>query len=505
MPTASTQPTSIIIPDTSALIENPEVIARLVKGPNVLLLPQRVIEELGALQHSRMKSDGVKMAAREVTRRVLELRAAGLINHGVKDLLKGTRTTESFRRHPSGGIVAWEPDDDPAGRYGDRSGDNVILATARAVKELITDDERFAVRVISEDGNLLLKCDSLGIRGENLRFGKIELSSPKDLYRGHRKVFVDGAVIDAFIESGEPGERAIPVSALGVELDARALSWNEGVILTDRDRNSEFVLTRFNPSRSRGVLEDLRFAQYWDRKRMKYMPRPILGFTPGDPLQVLALEFLLDPSVALVVIDGRAGSGKTRLTIAAALYLTCGQPTAARIRRSQPDENESRFHNGLLLLRPEYSSSSFETGYLPGDLGDKIGPWLAPALQAIRAIGVLNEHDFLGQLNAQKRLHMTSTALLRGLDIEGCVAMVDELQNGDRHLAKTLMSRFSHTAKVMLTGCIDPVQIDNPYVDWRSNALARIKHTYRDFGPYVAQISLEKNYRGPISTKADEL
>ncbi|MCA9715306.1 MAG: PhoH family protein [Myxococcales bacterium] len=505
MHSAASQPVSIIIPDTSALIENPEVITRLVQGPNVLLLPQRVIEELGALQHNRGKSDGVKMAAREVTRRILDLRAAGLINHGVRDLLNGTRATTSFRRHPSGGIVAWEPDHAPAGGYDQHSGDNVILATAQSVRSLIEDESRFAVRVISEDGNLLLKCDSLGIRGENLRFGKIELSSPDDLYRGHRRLFVDGAALDAFLASGEPGERAIPVSELGLELDARALSWNEGVILVDRDRNSDYLLTRFNPSRAGGVLEDLRHAQYWDRKRARYMPRPILGFTPGDPLQVLALEFLLDPTVALVVIDGRAGSGKTRLTIAAALYLTCGQPTAARLRRPTDEEPESRFHNGLLLLRPEYSSSSFETGFLPGDLGDKIGPWLAPALQAIRAIGVLNEHDFLGQLNGHKRLHMTSTALLRGLDIEGCVAMVDELQNGDRHLAKTLMSRFSHTAKVMLTGCIDPVQIDNPYVDWRSNALSRIKHTYRDFGPYVAQISLEKNYRGPISTKADEL
>jgi predicted ribonuclease YlaK len=58
---------------------------------------------------------------------------------------------------------------------------------------------------------------------------------------------------------------------------------------------------------------------------------------------------------------------------------------------------------------------------------------------------------------------------------------------------------------VVLAGCLDPVQIDNQYVDWRSNALTRVKQTYRGFGPVVAQISLEQNYRGPISKKADEL
>jgi hypothetical protein len=49
------------------------------------------------------------------------------------------------------------------------------------------------------------------------------------------------------------------------------------------------------------------------------------------------------------------------------------------------------------------------------------------------------------------------------------------------------------------------VQIDNPYVDWKSNALTRIKQAYRGFDRYVAQVSLRANYRGPISMKADEL
>jgi predicted ribonuclease YlaK len=123
----------------------------------------------------------------------------------------------------------------------------------------------------------------------------------------------------------------------------------------------------------------------------------------------------------------------------------------------------------------------------------------------MRSLSVMNEHDFVGELEGHKMLHMLSTSMLRGLDIERSIVLVDELQNGDRHLAKTLMSRFCETSKVVLAGCLDPVQIDNPYVDWRSNALTRVKQTYKGFGHYVAQISLEHNYRGPISKKADEL
>jgi predicted ribonuclease YlaK len=109
------------------------------------------------------------------------------------------------------------------------------------------------------------------------------------------------------------------------------------------------------------------------------------------------------------------------------------------------------------------------------------------------------------ELRSTDRLTMVSTSMLRGLDIERSIVLVDELQNGDRHLAKTLMSRFCATSKVALAGCLDPVQIDNPYVDWRSNALTRIKEAYRGFGPQVAQVRLERNYRGPISTRADQL
>jgi len=233
----------------------------------------------------------------------------------------------------------------------------------------------------------------------------------------------------------------------------------------------------------------------------------VLGFTPADPRQVLGLEFLLDPATQLVVLDGPAGSGKTRMMVVAALYMLCGQPSNFKVhQRSQPLSMPGPgYDNGLILLRPEHSSSRFEMGFLPGDHDDKLSPWLEPFFQAIRSVALANGHDFQRDLEAAGRLTLLSTSLLRGLDIENSLVLVDELQNGDRHLAKTLMSRFCASSKVILSGCLDPVQIDNPYVDWKSNALTRIKQAYRGFGPYVAQVRLVNNYRGPISTKADEL
>ncbi len=491
---------TVYIPDTSSLIENPDALDRLLMDGNIVVLLHQVIEELGRLAASRSKSDGVRAAARTATRKLLTHRSQGQIHHDLDAILRHD-APESIPRTTQGGIIAWEPDGPTLAPYDSSTGDNLIVAGARRVTQLADTARagRYSVVVVSEDNNVLLKCDAVGLRAENLRYGKLELGGPEEIYRGHITVEVDEATIDEFFASGEPGERKLPLSRVPESVLGEVV-WNTGVVLRAGERT---VLTRADLDQ--GELQDLRYAQYWDRKRHVYGPRPILGMAPRDPMQCFAMEFLLDPEVQLVVLDGPAGSGKTRLMVAAALYMLLGQPTAVRFANGSTLAHTNRFDNGLFLLRPEHPSSNYELGFLPGDFEQKVSPWLEPLLQHMRSLGALNEHDFVGDLENRKQLHMLSTAMLRGLDIERSVVLVDELQNGDRHLAKTLMSRFCETSKVVLAGCLDPVQIDNPYVDWRSNALTRVKQTYRGFGRYVAQVTLLHNYRGPISKKADEL
>ena len=493
---------TVYVPDTSALIENPDALDRLLTGGNIVVVLHRVIEELGRLQSSRTKSDGVRHAARLVTRKMLEYRRQQLIHHGIERLFRHETGAELFAATPTGGLLAWEPDGVTMEPYEADSGDNVILAGARRIAELARSNGRpgYQVVVISEDSNLLLKCDALGVAAENLRYGKVTLESVDDVYGGVTWLEVDAALLDTFHDSGPPGERYLRVEEVSALAD-RDVLWNAGVVLTAGD---QVVLTRANPDGGR--LEDLRFAQYWDRKRDTYKPRPILGFAPRDPQQTLAMEFLLDPSVQLVVLDGPAGSGKTRMMVAAGLYMLIGQPTTWRVApQSQPLRPDYGYDHGMLLVRPEHASSQYEMGYLPGDYESKMSPWLEPYFQAMKSLSLSNDHDFLEELRSSERMTMVSTSMLRGLDIERSIVLVDELQNGDRHLAKTLMSRFCATSKVALAGCLDPVQIDNPYVDWRSNALTRVKEIYKGFGPEVAQVRLAHNYRGPISTAADAL
>jgi PhoH-like ATPase len=474
----------------------------LLTGGNVVVLLHQVLEELGRLQTSRTKPDGVRHAARQVTRKMLEYRRGQLINHGVDRILSHEANPEVLVQTPAGGVLAWEPAGELSEPYPAESGDNLILGSARRISDVAAGNGNpgYQVVVISEDSNLLLKCDALGIAAENLRYGKVTLDNVDQVYRG----VVHGELAEEdhrrFLESAAPGERWLPFDAVRIDQPTELL-WNLGVVLRCGEQT---IITRANADSGR--IEDLRFAQYWDRKRHLYRPRPVLGFTPRDPEQTLAMEFLLDPEVQLVVMDGPAGSGKTRMMVATGLYMLVGQPSTWRVApQSESLAPEYGYDNGMLLLRPEHASSQYDLGYLPGDYESKLSPWLEPFFQAIRGLALTNDHDFMEELRASDRLTMISTSMLRGLDIERSIVLVDELQNGDRHLAKTLMSRFCATSKVALAGCLDPIQIDNPYVDWRSNALTRVKETYRGFGPQVAQVRLKNNYRGPISTRADEL
>ena len=496
------KPTNVYIPDTSALVENPESLDRLLTPGNLVILLHQVLEELGHLQANRAKSEGVRQAARVATRKILSFRTASLIHHHPERLLRGETDIASFAATPTGGVLAWEPPGPAAigSGNGNGNGDSVIIQGVRRIQGIINGNGHYRVVLISEDSNMLLRCDALGMAAEPLRYGKLELHSPADIFDGVTELAVADELVQAFLASGPPRERSIPLSLLADQLPDPV--WNQGLVLRGGGRE---VLARIDIERQ--CAAELRHAQYWDSRRSTWLPRTVLSFTPADPRQVLALEFLLDPEVQLVLLDGPAGSGKTRLMVVAALYLLFGQPSTMKVnQRSQPlAQPVPGYENGLTLIRPEHSSSRFEMGYLPGDHDAKLSPWLEPFFQAIRTVGLAAGHDFLRDLEAARRLTLLSTSLLRGLDIENSLVLVDEMQNGDRHLAKTLMSRFCASSKVALAGCLDPVQIDNPYVDWKSNALTRIKQAYRGFDRYVAQVSLRANYRGPISMKADEL
>ena len=91
-----------------------------------------------------------------------------LIHHGVERLLQHQVDSDAFQRTPTGGVLAWEPEGATVDPYPADSGDNHILGSARRIAEVAQSNglPHYQVVVISEDSNLLLKCDALEIKAE---------------------------------------------------------------------------------------------------------------------------------------------------------------------------------------------------------------------------------------------------------------------------------------------------------------------------------------------------
>lgn len=97
------KPVDIYVPDTSALVENPDCLERLLAPGNLVILLQQVLRELAHLQEGRHK--GVRAAVRKI----LALRNAAVIHKDPTPILTGALPFASLPTTPTGGVLAWEP------------------------------------------------------------------------------------------------------------------------------------------------------------------------------------------------------------------------------------------------------------------------------------------------------------------------------------------------------------------------------------------------------------
>ena len=180
------------------------------------------------------------------------------------------------------------------------------------------------------------------------------------------------------------------------------------------------------------------------------------GITPRNAEQSFALRALLDDDVRLVSVTGKAGSGKTLLALAAALE-----------RRTA--------YRKILLARPVVPLSNRDLGFLPGDVGAKLDPYMQPLhdnLAVIReALGEDSDDAKRIPLMLETgKLEISPLAYIRGRSLPRIFFIIDEAQNLTPHEVKTIVSRAGEGTKVVFTG--DVRQIDHPYLDARSNGLS---------------------------------
>ena len=444
-------PRKTVVLDTSVLIADPDAISQF-EGCD-LKVPLTTIEELDGLK-SRL--DGVGQTAREALRAIEALRvtAGGSLVEPVKLDHGGTL---AILVNGVNHALLQEHYLDPS------HAGNRVVGTALGLHL----DGRH-VEVVSNDAALRIKAAHLGLTAREYvplpAYGR-HLDSPG----WHTLDALDGKVIDRLF-----AERHIEVADV---VGGDVLHENEFAVLR---AGQQSALTRRNGSRLCLLRQNL---EAFDLK-------------PRNIEQRFALDLLLDPEVAVVALDGPAGTGKTLLAVAAGLEQVWNDPGHRRYER-------------LSIYRPLVAVGRQELGYLPGTREEKLDPWMGAIHDAVVAMsdgrrkGVADET--ITQITSEGRLTMDSVAYLRGRSLHASWVLLDEAQNLEPSLAKTVLTRAAEGTKVVFTG--DTSQIDAPFLSAHNNAMSVLTAALGAGrgGRLFGHIRLTQGERSPLATMAATL
>jgi PhoH-like ATPase len=434
----------VFVLDTNVLLHDPNSILHFQEHD--VVLPIVVIEEV---DHFKKDQTEVGRNARTVSRMLDRLRATGSLSRGVP-LEGGGSLKVDVENHPLDiGIL----------REDKHKADNQILACA---KQLLTTRKEKVV-LVTKDTNLRIKADAIGILAEDYTTDRVEMD---ELYTGHKSWEVEPAQVDQLYDGG-----LHPDPKLNLEP-------NQFLTLVDQANPSHTALARFMVGE--GLLRPM--------KRMESYP---WGIKPRNREQQFALELLLDPTVQVVTLLGKAGTGKTLLAIAAGLQ--------------QVVDDEA--YDKLLVSRPVMPMGR-DLGYLPGDVGEKLRPYMQPIYDNLEFIVAANTEArrrstmTAGQLEEAGYLSVEPLTYIRGRSIPKQYLVVDEAQNLTPHEVKTILTRAGEGTKVIFTG--DPHQIDNPYVDASTNGLSFLADHFKHLD-ISGHVTLMKGERSKLAELASNL
>jgi PhoH-like ATPase len=334
--------------------------------------------------------------------------------------------------------------------------DHRILVVAQYMKENNPDRQ---VILITKDVNLRIKAKALSIQAQDYLTDKVKEESIVSLSKGIVKL-----------------NRVAPQTMARLYQTPEGLS-SKDIRLKGAHANQYYIL-RNNNGTAMAVMKHPppSCACFFHRA---------YGISPRNTEQNFALDALLNPNISLVSLTGIAGTGKTLLALAAAL--------------AQEDE-----YDQILLARPVIPLKNQEMGFLPGDIKEKLAPYMLPLMDNLSVIkGQLksNSREFIRieEMLKNEKLLISPLAYIRGRSLSKVFFIVDESQNLTPHEVKTIITRAGEGSKLVFTGDIH--QIDQPYLDMHSNGLTYL--TDKMLGQELfAHINLVKGERSRLAEVA---
>ena len=423
--------------DTSVLLSDPRAMKRFAE--HAVVLPVVVITELEAKRHH----PELGYFARSALRMLDELR----VKHGKLD--------EPVAVNEAGGSLRVELNhtDQEVLPSGFRLGDNDTRILAVAAN-LAADGHH--VTVVSKDLPMRVKASALGIEAEEYR---AELA----------------------VESGWTGMREIQLTD-----EQMAQLWSNETLPAPapadcgEDLNALPVHTGLVIHAGRGsalgrVAED-------GSVRLVRGDQEVFGVHGRSAEQRIAIDLLLDESVGIVSMGGRAGTGKSALALCAGLEAVM----------------ERRQHKRIMVFRPLYAVGGQDLGYLPGSESEKMNPW---AQAVFDTLGAMVSTEVVEEVMARGMLEVLPLTHIRGRSLHDAFVIVDEAQSLERNVLLTMLSRIGQSSRVVLTH--DVAQRDNLRVG-RHDGIAAVIEALKGHSLF-AHVTLERSERSAVAALVTDM
>jgi PhoH-like ATPase len=417
--------------DTSVLLADPAALSKFEE--HEVVIPIVVIGEL------ETKRDHPELGyfARAALRALDDLR----IEHG--------RLDKPIRLNDEGGMLTVELNHSdtsslPSSFLRDGNNDIRILTVA---KNLMSEGKK--VVLVTKDLPLRVKASSVGVEAQEYLAELVSTSG----WTGIEELNVGHQIIDELYSSDFAEHEA-----------AHSLPVHTGIVLHSEKGSA--------------------LAKVTSDKRLQLVrgDRSAFGLHGRSAEQRIALDLLLDESIGIVSLGGRAGTGKSALALCAGLEAVM----------------EKRLHKKVVIFRPLYPVGGQELGYLPGSEGEKMSPW---AQAVFDTLGALVSQDVIDEILARGLVEVLPLTHIRGRSLHDSFVIVDEAQSLERGVLLTVLSRIGQNSRVVLTH--DVAQRDNLRVG-RHDGVVAVVETLKGH-PLFAHITLTRSERSPIAALVTEM